>query len=142
MEKKKKGRPSKIDTIDIKQLKRLAEQGLTDKQISYVLNIAESTLNEYKKKYPDFSESLKNGKEYADNIVEKSLFERAKGYKHEDVHISNYQGKITITPIIKHYPPDTTSCIFWLKNRKPLEWRENPVTDDGDIDNDLNFEGW
>ena len=24
----------------------------------------------------------------------------------------------------KHYPPDVTACIFWLKNRCPDEWRD------------------
>jgi hypothetical protein len=30
----------------------------------------------------------------------------------------------SLTPLTKHYPPDTTACIFWLKNRKPKEWRD------------------
>jgi hypothetical protein len=29
----------------------------------------------------------------------------------------------SLTRLTKHYPPDTTACIFWLKNRKPREWR-------------------
>lgn len=28
------------------------------------------------------------------------------------------------TPLTKHYPPDTTACIFWLKNQKPKEWHD------------------
>jgi hypothetical protein len=24
----------------------------------------------------------------------------------------------------KHYPPDVTACIFWLKNRQPEKWRD------------------
>ena len=27
---------------------------------------------------------------------------------------------------MKLYPPDTTAVIFWLKNRKPDEFRQNP----------------
>lgn len=26
----------------------------------------------------------------------------------------------------KHVPPDTTAQIFWLKNRKPEQWRDKP----------------
>jgi hypothetical protein len=26
--------------------------------------------------------------------------------------------------IVEHYPPDTTACIFWLKNRQPQRWRD------------------
>jgi hypothetical protein len=38
--------------------------------------------------------------------------------------VSQYEGRITITPLKKHYPPDTTACIFWLKNRQPQQWRD------------------
>ena len=24
----------------------------------------------------------------------------------------------------KHYPPDSTAAIFWLKNRQPKVWRD------------------
>jgi hypothetical protein len=25
---------------------------------------------------------------------------------------------------LEHVPPDVTACIFWLKNRKPADWRD------------------
>ena len=31
----------------------------------------------------------------------------------------------------KEVVPDTTAQIFWLKNRKPEEWRDKRVVDDG-----------
>jgi hypothetical protein len=46
------------------------------------------------------------------------------GYSHPDVHVSNYQGEITVTPLVKHYAPDPVACIFWLKNRRPDLWRD------------------
>jgi hypothetical protein len=54
--------------------------------------------------------------------VEKSLYHRATGYTCDDCHVSRYEGRITVAPLKKHYPPDVTACIFWLKNRKPQEW--------------------
>jgi hypothetical protein len=27
-------------------------------------------------------------------------------------------------PCVKHVAPDTTAQIFWLKNRRPEEWRD------------------
>ena len=86
--------------------------------------IAESTLNAWKLAHLDFSESLKKGKLCADANVSDRLYLRAMGYSHEEVHVSNYQGDITLTPLTKHYPPDTTAAIFWLKNRRPEQWRE------------------
>jgi hypothetical protein len=31
---------------------------------------------------------------------------------------------VTKVPYREHVPPDVTACIFWLKNRKPSEWRD------------------
>lgn len=119
-----------IEKLDLNALKdEIANKGLTDKQIAKMLNITEQTLNNYKQQYPLFFESLKKGKLIADNNVEISLYQRAIGYSHPDVHITNYRGKIIITPIIRHYPPDPTSMIFWLKNRQPEKWREKSEQD-------------
>ena len=100
--------------------------GVTDKQLSDFFEVAGSTLNKWKLGCPEFSESLKSGKQLANANVAHKLYHRAIGYKHEDVHISNYQRKITITPITKVYAPDTTACISWLKNRDPENWRDKP----------------
>ena len=118
------GRPSKIKDIDLSQVQRIAELNLTEKEIAHALNISIATLTNYKKDYPQFLASLKKGKAVADERVVLSLFQRAMGYSHPDVHISNFQGMVTRTPIIKHYPPDPTSMIFWLKNRDPENWRD------------------
>jgi hypothetical protein len=46
------------------------------------------------------------------------------GYSHPEVHVSNYQGEITLTPLTKHYPPDTQAASLWLRNRQPQKWRD------------------
>jgi hypothetical protein len=33
--------------------------------------------------------------------------------------------KPVYAPYVEHVPPDVTACIFWLKNRKPSEWRDS-----------------
>ena len=60
----------------------------------------------------------------SDGEIAQSLFSRAMGYSHPEVHISQFEGRIIKTEITKHYPPDTTACIFWLKNRRPDLWRD------------------
>ena len=70
-------------------------------------------------------ESLKRGKEVSDKEVEVSLFKRACGYEHQSEEIfCSKTGEVTRVPTIKRYPPDTLAAIFWLKNRKPDQWRE------------------
>ncbi len=118
------GRPSKIESVDLKLVKHYTSKGYTDKELAKIFNVTEQTINNWKKDYPEFFESLKEGKFLADSKVEASLFQRACGYSHPEIHISNFQGQITKTPIIKHYPPDPTSMIFWLKNRRKDKWRD------------------
>lgn len=103
--------------------------GATDKQMARFFNVSEQTLNSWKKKFPKFLESLKNGKEKADAEVAQALFHRAKGYRHPEVHVSNYKGEITLTPIIKQYAPDTAACMIWLKNR--AGWKDSRDNDGG-----------
>ena len=117
------GRPSKKKNIDLGLVEMLASFALTDAQISKALGISQRSLDIYKKD-EKFFRSLKAGKAVADERVERSLFERATGYSHPDTDIRAVEGKIITTDVIKHYPPDTTACIFWLKNRKRDEWRD------------------
>lgn len=118
------GRPSKKPGIDMAMVGKLARMGWTDAQMADFFGVAEATWYRWKAEDDQFSEALKDWKVEADARVERTLYERALGYSHPDVHISNYQGEITVTPITKHYPPDTTAAIFWLKNRRPAEWRD------------------
>jgi len=82
------------------------------------------TWNLWKQEFPEFSGSLEAGKEEADSVVAQSLFHRATGYSHPDVDIKLFKGKIITTKLTKHYPPDSTAAIFWLKNRQPKQWRD------------------
>lgn len=83
-----------------------ARNGLNDEQIAKNIGISESTLYDWKKKYPDFSKALKRGKEVVDFEVENALLKSA-------------------------LSGNTTAQIFWLKNRRPNSWRERPETGNG-----------
>lgn len=120
----KMGRPSKFDTIDLEQVKRLATAGKTDKEMAEYFKVALSTWSKWKVEKPDFMEALKGWKDEADKHVEESLYKRAMGYCHEEEKVFCSNGEIVTHKTIKHYPPDTTACIFWLKNRQPDQWRE------------------
>ncbi len=82
-----------------------ARDGLTDEQIAHNIGISTSTLNNWKNKYVEILESLKKGKEVVDYAVENALLKNAlKG--------------------------DTTAQIYWLKNRRPVKWRDKPGYED------------
>jgi len=120
----KPGRPSKYKPEFAKQAAKLCALGATDAQLADFFGVAVSTINLWKTQHIEFSESIKVPKAQADERVEQSLYRRAMGYEHDETDIRVVSGEIVETPIRKHYPPDTTAAIFWLKNRQPGEWRE------------------
>lgn len=73
--------------------------GKTDVEIAEEVGIGITTLKKLKGRHPDFGSALKDAKEFANDAVEASLFECAMA-------------------------GNTTAQIFWLKNRRPHEWRD------------------
>jgi hypothetical protein len=114
----KAGAPSKYEKVNLIQLEKICRLGATDEQLADFYDVHRDTISEWKTKHPEFSDTLKRGKMLADAEIVNSLYHRALGYSHEDIDIKMFEGKIIKTPIIKHYPPDTTAAIFWLKNRQ------------------------
>lgn len=118
----KLGRPSKFSLELAERIYFLASKGLTDKEISYVANIDEVTLNRWKKS-DTFCKSLKESKEVVDKQVEGSLLRRALGHDLIEKHVTtDSKGNVTTREISKFVPADTTAAIFWLKNRKREQW--------------------
>ena len=85
-------------------LKGYARRGMNDEQIAAKMHIVPSTLYEWKKRFPEISEALKDGKDLPDIQVENALYEAAVG-------------------------GNVTAMIFWLKNRLKAEWKDKPVED-------------
>jgi hypothetical protein len=125
-----RGRPTKFEPIYCDQARKLCLLGATDKELADFFEISESTLNNWKHEYPEFLESIKEGKSSADANVATRLYQRALGFEHDSEEIkvvsdgNNLGSHIERVPIKKIYPPDPTAAIFWLKNRRPKEWRD------------------
>ena len=118
------GRPTLLKPEFIKEAEEQAKLGATDQELADYFGVDVRTLYRWKNTSAEFRHATKCGKEVADDRVERSLLERALGYERDEVDIKVVNGEIIQTPIRKFYPPDTTAAIFWLKNRKPQEWRD------------------
>lgn len=120
------GRPSSYRAEYAEQAEKLCLLGATDAEMAGFFGVVEATINNWKNDHPEFLESLKSGKVLADANVAHRLYCRAMGYEHESVKIvaDANTGKELTVPFTEHYPPDTTAGIFWLKNRRPTEWRD------------------
>lgn len=120
------GAPTKYDERFVEQARIIMMNlGATMDDLALIFAVHVTTLYQWIKQYPELSNAIKGGREaYDNNLVERSLRDRAIGYSHPDTHVSNYQGEVTLTPIVKHYPPDTAAAFIWLKNRDPNRWRD------------------
>ena len=85
-----------------------ARDGLTNEQIAENLNIGKTTFYKLLNEHPELSEHLKKGKEVVDYEVENALLKNA------------LSGNIT-------------AQIFWLKNRKPKQWKDKVEVEDKDL---------
>ena len=114
-----------------------ARDGLTDEQIAKNIGINTSTIYDWKNKFSDFSKALKRGKEVVDREVENALLKRALGYKYtESKTVRSEKDGERVEVTIKEVAPDVTAQIFWLKNRKPEQWRDKQdVHVEGNVNN-------
>ena len=87
------------DEVKSTLLKGWARNGLTNEQIAANMGISKVTFYEWRNKFPNFANLIKEDKEYCDNQVENALYKAA------------MEG-------------NTTAQIFWLKNRRRLSWRD------------------
>lgn len=116
-----------------------ARDGLTLQQIAKNCGVAKQTFYSWRAKFPELEKAMEQGKDSADREVENALYKSALGYtvkivKPVKTKVVDYDPKtgkkIRETEIWKaveeeiHVPAQVTAQIFWLKNRKPDQWRE------------------
>ena len=113
---------------------------MTDKQIAESkIGINEATFCRWKNDFPQMVQALKRGKAPVDIKVENALLKRALGYEYEETTTeiediptnktdgngnTIYKQKKHIKKTKRFIPPDTVAMIFWLKNRKPEQWKD------------------
>ena len=125
---KRRTRPSSYDPERHPRLVRwMARCGLTNAEIarSPEFGISERTFRTWQIEHPEILQSLKEGRDLADDRVEDSLYKRALGYEYEETETTaGADGSRRIKKTKKAVAPDVTACIFWLKNRQPERWRD------------------
>ena len=127
-EKKPTGRPTKYKKEYNIQAAKLCKLGATDVQLADFFNVTEKTLNNWKHDHPSFLQSLKESKRFSDDAVEVALYDRAIGYEYEEVKEEQSEQGMKRTVTTKRIQ-DNTAAIFWLKNRRPEEWRDKVEND-------------
>jgi len=120
------GRPGAYDINYNEQALQLCLLGATDEQLADFFGITETTLNRWKKKYPEFTIALNRGKIQADMQVASNLYKLANGYQMTESVTTEKDGKSTTVTTVKNYPPSLTAIQYWLRNRKKDNWSNKP----------------
>ena len=116
-----------------------ARAGKTDDEIAKLVGISRSTLGEWKKKHEAIGEALAIKKDYADRLIENSLYKVALGYTEtvkkpiKTRHVTYKDGKKVAEDEVIEYVEETIHVAgneraieFWLENRMP-GWRNKYV---------------
>lgn len=125
------GRPSSYRPEFAEQAHKLCVLGATDIELADFFGVERTTIWRWSQVHEAFCNALKAGKEAADERVERSLYAKAIGYTRDAVKILQHDGEPVLVPYREHVAPDTTAAIFWLKNRRPKQWRDRQ---DADLD--------
>lgn len=118
------GRPSKYKPEFVAQAQKLCELGATDREIAKFFGVSDDSLLRWRYLYPEFCGAMRTGKDACDDRVMHSLYHKAVGYSFDSVKIMQHEGSPLIVPYVEHVPPSDTAIAFWLKNRRPNEWRD------------------
>lgn len=129
LEPKKNGRPTAYRAVFCVQARKLCLLGAIDEELADFFDVSVTTIDTWKNKHPKFLGALKEAKCEADSRVVRSLYQRANGYSHPEDKVFNDGGEPLIVPTVKHYPPDTRACEYWLNNRRSSEWRTKHETE-------------
>lgn len=97
--KRRRGRPSLYHEGLLPRVREMALGGATNEEIAADIGVTVATLYAWQRDIPNFVDALKPAKAVADQRVENALYKSA-------MEGSN------------------TAQIFWLKNRRPNEWRD------------------
>ena len=120
------GRPTSYQPRYAKIAEILCGQGATDSVLADAFGVSIMQTQRWQSMYPEFGAAVRKGKsEVYDPRIERALAQRALGYSIdcEEVKVTK-DGDLIRYQVRKHFPPDVTAMIFWLKNRQPARWRD------------------
>lgn len=109
--------------------------GAIDKDLQELFGVCERTLQNWRRKHPEFLEATKEGKDVANTAVKEALYKRAVGCITWKEAISKHGDIVRLEQL---NAPDTAACMSWLNNRCPDEWSRAPELRKAKTDTDSN----
>jgi hypothetical protein len=130
------GRPTTYRPDNAEIARHACMLGATNDTLADRFEVCRRTIDSWIATIPEFSNAVRQGREVADESVVSALFARATGMEQKMTKVFCHRGQPVTANYTVQLPPDVRACIFWLRNRRPEEWREKrPLVaeeDDGD----------
>ena len=124
----KVGHPSKWEDWKdrLVVLQGMARDGATDEDLAARCGINIRTWYEWKARYPQLAQAVKDSKDDVDRAVENALLKRALGAEYTDTKITaTKDGKVLkVEKTTRTLAPSEVAAFFWLKNRNPERYRD------------------
>lgn len=107
-------------------LEKLVSYGHTDEFIASLFDVPLRVFKQWLEENPQLKNSVLRWRAGQNDKVEQALFKRAVGCSHKEtvVKVDKKTKEVDLIEIDKHYPPDTTACLSWLKNKDPENWNK------------------
>jgi hypothetical protein len=102
--------------------------GATNDVLAELFGVSPRTIDNWIAGHPEFAEAVQQGRDVADATAVESLFTRVSGYNHQAEKVFLYRGEPRTAIYTAHVPPETRACMYWLRNRRPEDWRAKAET--------------
>ena len=119
-----RGRLSLYEPEHARRARDRCARGATNPDLAGRFGVARSTIDLWIASHPEFAEAVQQGRDVADASAVESLFTRVTGYNHQAEKGFLYRGEPRTATYTAHVPPETRACMYWLRNRRPEDWRE------------------
>jgi hypothetical protein len=131
------GRPTVYKPDNAEISRHACMLGATNETLAARFGVCRRTIDSWIATIPEFRDAVQQGREVADESVVSALFARATGMEQKMTKVFFHRGQPVTADYTVQLPPDVRACIFWLRNRRPGEWRESRpvVTEEKDEPN-------
>ena len=119
------GRPSVYRPENAEIARCSCMMGATNGALAERFEVCRRTIDNWIATIPEFSNAVRKGREVADETVVAALFARATGMEQRMTKVFCFRGQPVTATYTQQLPPDVRACIFWLRNRRPEQWRQN-----------------
>ena len=128
------GRPSKYKEEYIKIAYMACLAGFDDEGLADLFQVHIDTIYDWRIKYEEFSDACRDGKDIADIKVANSLYQGTQDREIIEeqaikVKIGQFEEEVQIVEVKKIIPGDFRNQQYWMKNRKPKQWRDKQEID-------------